>query len=636
MRLILTTALLVAWQILPGSASAEGLKSDTLSLPASGIEVDLPTGIVTRKGISAQCLEAVSKAGPNTLVVSKAPGDDAPSIRVNGILQDLSTAKEGVARIGTIRLTRDGALFHMQTWKTGDKQTELMQDGETRLTWKRGTAVKLLSASESDLVFQVHRSGDSAQLVRHLRDASGVVAQSGDTLLNFGSCVPHRLRLKDETVWARLSCQPPQESGIFRIDLAGKAIGRPLLTNSSADFVSLPRDSRPDSDVTVLTASGTPAALHFFNAVNGLLLAQTGEVRACSSDAEGLQSWNQSYRAMALGTLYAKTKEPAFAELAGKSISLTLEAQDGYNGRNTAQNPACGWSSRIYGGDPDERMSLMINQAMIANGLKRSCDALGAECPATLKADVQRTQICLAEFFEPYFDDSTGLYRIQPDIGFRFAGVIAPWNWQISFAALLSTLPDHVLIQRANEIADRFVSEWSSDEYGALWRYWPTAYYKERGLSPADIDEERFEDTGHAGISLLSLTDFPPLLPEDLKISIRQRQDFLLAAGLESPRDLDGKGPRSTKWFPSGGWASVSSTAFRDAYAGPVPGARSADAVFAYATLFDPEAAFELTLDLHACTDTCSLFKRLHYTSWLQFMKENPFFTVRGHPGTVN
>jgi hypothetical protein len=117
--------------------------------------------------------------------------------------------------------------------------------------------------------------------------------------------------------------------------------------DETANFITLPRSDRPDGEA-VLTVSGSPAGMNFYYAATGLLAAQTGEVRACSSDAEGLQSWNQSYRLRALAALYEKTGDPVFAALARKSIRLTLAAQDGVNGRTTDQNPACGWSSTIY------------------------------------------------------------------------------------------------------------------------------------------------------------------------------------------------------------------------------------------------------------------------------------------------
>lgn len=638
MRLIAAATLLVSvWQILPDGANAETPDPGRLFLPGSGTEVDLYSGTVTRKGISAQCLESVSRTGSNTLVVAKTPGDDAPDVRVNGVLQDLTLGTgDGIARIGAIRLSRDGSLFHLRTFKTGDKQTELVEDGTPRLTFARGTAAKLLSVSKDDLTFQVHRSGESARLVRFSRSDDGSVSDTPETLLDFGTCLPHRLRLKGDTAWARMTCEPARGSGIFRVDLANGTIGAPVLPELGAQFVSLPRGSGPEGAETFLTVDGTPAALHFFNAASGLLAAQTGEVRACSSDAEGLQSWNQSYRAMALASLFAKTREPVFANLARKSISLTLAAQDGKNGRETAQNPACGWSSRIYSANPDSRMSLMINQGMIANGLKRSCDALGMDCPPALKSEIDTTRMCLADFFEPHFDDDVGLYRIQPDIAFRFAGVVAPWNWQMAFATLLSDLPNETLAQRGQAIAARFVSEWSQDGNGALWRYWPLAYYHDRGLSPDQIGKERFEDTGHAGISLMSLSDFPMALDGKQKDQIGKRLDYLLAEGLETPRDLDGRGPRSTRWFPSGGWAGFASQQFKDTFADPVPGAKSADTLLAYASLFDPGERFELTLTLHACTQTCSVFERRRYSSIRAYLRGNPQFVLAQHSATAN
>ena len=106
-----------------------------------------------------------------------------------------------------------------------------------------------------------------------------------------------------------------------------------------------------------------------------------------SSDAEGLQSWNQSYRLRALTSLFEKTGEDVFARLALKSMRLTLAANDALQRRTGPDRPQCGWSSTIYGTNPGERLSLMINQAMIAGDWSTALitPLMGNEAPDSVR-----------------------------------------------------------------------------------------------------------------------------------------------------------------------------------------------------------------------------------------------------------
>ncbi|GAA0775554.1 hypothetical protein E1180_12805 [Roseibium denhamense] len=610
-------------------AAPEGaVQNALLVLPAQGLEVDLKSGDVTRKGVTGQCLETVSKAGSNLLVVAKNSGDDKPTVSVDGMIRDLGGPAQEGARLGTIRLARDGSLVHMRTWKTGDKQTELLQESVVRLTFKRGTLAKLLRFTETQALLLVTRPGEPARLIRHKRGAGGLVSKEPEVLLDFAGCVPERVLVRGDVLWARMECADTDTAGIYRIDLTTGSIESPVMTSETADFMTLPRADRPDGEA-VLTVSGSPSGINFYYAVNGLLAAQTGEVRACSSDAEGLQSWNQSYRLRALASLFEKTGDSVFAALARKSMRLTLAAQDGVNGRTSNQNPSCGWSSTIYATNNNDRMTLMINQAMIANSLAKACKALGGGCPVELANRIAGTQACLANEYEPDFDPTVGLYRINKDIDFRFKGSIAPWNWQVSMAALLKDLSDPALSARGRSVVKGFYDEWSADENGALFRYWPKAAFEDRDGSPSKRAGERFEDTGHAGISLLSAAEFPDLMTGDHIAALKSREDFLLTFGAATPRDLDGAGPAGPRWFPAGGWSSVPSEAFKKRFSGPVPGVQSADTVFAYANLFDPDADFQLILSIHGCTDVCALHKTYKYDSWQAFFNGNPFFEFR-------
>ncbi|MEM8703164.1 MAG: hypothetical protein AAGF82_15165 [Pseudomonadota bacterium] len=599
-----------------------------LILPVQKISVDLETGIVSRAGERGLCLETVSRAGPHKLVVRRDPGDDFPAVTVNGIHQDWVAATSGRARMGALRLARDGSLAALRTWKTGDKQTELLQDGRIALSWKRDTAAKLLRYTTDAVLLLERKATGPWHLNTYRRTEDGGILSEARTLVDFGDCAPGRLRIAGDTLWAQLDCGEGSGSGIYKIDLKTGAIGAPLLSSVSADFTRFPKSVDLSGGQTVMDVSGTPAAIRFFYAASGLLMSQTGEVRACSSDAEGLQSWNQSYRLRALTTLYEKTGAEVFARMALKSIRLTLAANDALHHRAVPEGPQCGWSSTIYGSDPGERLSLMINQAMIANALTQTCERLGQMCPKKLATEIANTNTCLVRAYERDFDADRGLYRINGEIDFRFAGKLAPWNWQIAFAAVLDTLAEPELRQRAGNMVRIFLSEWERDENGGLWRYWPEGYYLEKGLTPEELTGQRYEDTGHAGITLLTLGDFAAGAADEIAGAVQERLDFLLAFGTETPRDLDGEGPGGERWFPASGWSLYASQMLKDAYSAPVPGQTSADTLYAYAQLFDASDAFQLTIDVYSCEVACTQEHALSYASVQGFMNDNPFFRI--------
>ncbi|WP_434052976.1 MAG: hypothetical protein RDA78_27720 [Roseibium sp.] len=609
-------------------AAGRDAEGSTLSLPVQKMSVDLETGIVSRKGERGLCLETVSQAGPHKLVVRKNPGDDRPTVTVNGIEQDWIVAASGPARMGALRLARDGSLAALRTWKTGEKQTELLLDGQIAKSWSRNTAVKLLRYTTDAVLLLEKKAGHAWHLNRYPISPDARIMTEAETLVDFSSCEPGRMRIAGDVLWAQLDCGTSDTKGIHRIDLKTGAIGEPVLVSRQAELTKLPKSFELSGGQTVIDVSGTPAALRFFYAVSGLFLSQTGEVRACSSDAEGLQSWNQSYRLRALSSLYQETGADVFARLALKSMRLTLAGNDALQHRADAKGPQCGWSSTIYGTNPGERLSLMINQAMIANALTRSCRALGSLCPHDLAEEIAETNACLAGAYERDFDADRGLYRINTDIDFRFAGKLAPWNWQIAFAGVLDALPDTGLQERAQNMVRIFLSEWDRDEHGGLWRYWPTGYYLEKGLAAESLAEQRYEDTGHAGITLLTLSDFASGSSASISRAVRDRLDFLLTFGSEMPRDLDGHGPRGERWFPASGWSHYATPMFGDIYSSPVPGQTSADTLYAYAHLFDASDPFRLTIDIYSCDVSCTREKQLSFGSLQAFMSGNPFFRV--------
>ncbi|MTH99852.1 hypothetical protein [Roseibium sp. RKSG952] len=612
------------------TATAADPVSSVLTVPGRNTSVVFPSGVITNKDIQDPCVETVSRSGAHELVVTRTVGADQAQVYVDGSLRDIGPDENGLARIGSMRLARDGSLVHVRTWKSGARQVELVQDNAVMLTWPVATSVRVVQFDLSKLVLLVRQKNETARLVRYDRGPDGGILPEGEALFEFATCSPGSIRKSGAGYLVQIPCET-ETADLFYLDVEKQTLEAALNVSGDVRFDPVPRTGRLREGVVAVSADGSDAGLHFFYAVTGALLGQTGEPKSCASDAEGLQSWNQSYRLEALSDLYRKTGQKIFADLAVKSIRNTLGAQDGPNGRSSPQNPDCGWSSLVYSSVPGERLSLMINQAMIGNALHRGCDGIGGHCPAELQDEISTVRQCLAAAFEPDFDHKAGLYRISPESGFRFAGELAPWNWQISFAALIAgavdaEAGDHA---RANRIVELFLSEWQPAPDGALWRYWPNGYFRENGKSDAQIKKQRYEDTGHAGITLQSLKDFATVQTRAQREGVAKRLDTIVAEGAEPARDLDGSGPKGPRWFPAGGWSSYASGSFEKAYARAVPGNMSADSIYTYASLFDPEEEFDLNLRVFVCQQSCEEVRAMNFDSAAAFLDENPFFSIQ-------
>lgn len=610
-------------------AVAPGQSQETLTLAKSKLRVDLDTGDIVSKGETGQCLEKVARAGTNRLLVFKDPGDDHSRVQLNGNPLTLRAPGEGTSRTSGLQLARDGSLFHVRTWKSGRKTTELLENGKVVLSWPRGTTVRILRIQAEDLLLLVTKPGERSRVLEHQRDTIGNIESQAAEIAEFESCSPGATRIRGDQMLLQMLCRPDRGSSLRSLDLSTGRY-RQLMVSNDGDILFAPvdRTGMARSTIPVMEVSGTSSALHFFHAISGLLLSQTGEARACSSDAAGAQSWNQSYRLRALAELYEKVKHPALAALARKSMNLTLQAQNGPRARTDSSNPACGWGSTIYSRDTDSRLSLMINQAVIANALTKGCASLKEECTTLLSKKIAATNACLAETFEPQFDKNQGLYRIRSDINFRHEGAIAPWNWQVSFAALLRNAADPKFKARAELIASRFTSEWEFTGGKALWHYWPDAYYREQGPAGLKLKAKRYEDTGHAGISLMALGASPWTISPMEREAVRATLADLLTSGFETPRDIDGGGKTGTRWLPAAGWADFSNDKMSEVYSGAVPRAQTPDAVLAYASLFDPNGVFHLSIALSNCAETCQPTEIFEYSDPQAFMAKNPFFEI--------
>jgi len=605
-----------------------------LHIPGRSVNVAFPGGMIANKGISDPCLETVSRAGQHELVITRPLGGDQARVLKNGEQVPLGSGQAGLARTGSFRIAPDGSLVYLRTWKSGTRQVELVQDGEVVRAWAPGSTVRLVRFSAHALTMIVREPGKPGELVQVSRTESGRIASDNTILRQFSGCLPSAIRPVGDGFLLDLPCRR-KEAALFYLDPVQDSLDQVLVPGQTASFAPLEKSAKLKGKVAVVTAGGSANALNLYQAVTGLLLSQTGEPKSCASDAEGLQSWNQSYRLIALGQLNRTTGHPVFAQLASKSIGNTLRTMDGARGTQNPGGASCGWSSRIYSSTPGVPLTLMINQAVIANSLANACAAIGLACPAKQKAEIAKLKTCLVRHFEPQFDPAAGLYRIAPEDAFRFAGKLAPWNWQVSFAALLASTnaPGSEGNKRARDIVARFLREWDKDTNGAMWRYWPDSYYMENGLARGKIKAQRYEDTGHAGISLMSLAQFAEGQSPALRTSVGQRLATIVNQGPEPARDLDGSGPKSARWFPATGWASYAYPGFGESYARLAGGGSSAKAVYTHAQLFRPDAPFELTIRAYACDSDCSELETYVFESAQAFLTDYPLFTFTQTPG---
>lgn len=341
--------------------------------------------------------------------------------------------------------------------------------------------------------------------------------------------------------------------------------------------------------------------------------------------------------------LAEKFGHPVFATLARRVLRQTLNQQNRHLKINGEFNPPCSWASRIYSDDGKTPISFLVNQAMISASLIKTCDLLGDDCPRNLKNRVVSNAICLVHSYEPLFDQKTGLYRIPLGANFRFDGIWAPWNWQMSWLPVLERVgrenQNTTLVERATSIAKRFLKSWEISNKGALWRYWVPQYYsgwtEEMGVSKSRPIQQkhkpkRYEDISHAGISLIGLNDHSSALPKHLRASLQMTLNRLLLGNLMTPRDLDGRGPQGSRWFPGAGFDAHTTPRFRQFYERKLPGNASTDQHLVYANLIDTRKPVKVKLSLQNCEERgCAQLESWHLKSLSDLLNRNPLFSIR-------
>lgn len=623
-----------------GTANAE--QGYIIEQRGKGFSFNTQSGEATQKGVSMPGLNALARKGSFEFRSYWELGGFRPTLTFNRKTIVNGKDVDDVSRLGGFRFDRNGSYVYVRTTKGPKARVKLVQDGHMVLNWPRLTAVSVLAYDLSSLTLAVYdKANRRTQFYRYRRNERGMIAD-GQMVGELTDCSVLSAKVIGRQITIQAYCDPVRGSDLLALDIHTGRVKTLLAT--AADEILAPQIKRRKGAFSVLSVSGSQNAKMAYHAITGTLMTSLGEPISLASDEAGKQSWSQSYRTLALAKLYKKSGHPAFAKLARRAMSNTLAGQNVKLGLSGRFNPSCGWASRIYSNDKRSPVSFQINQAMISGALLRSCEALGGQCPAKLQREISENAACLVRAYEPYFDPSSGLYRIQYSAPFRFDGIWAPWNWHLTWAVVLDRVGASqnapMLRARAISIAGKFLKTWTLTDQGALWRYWVPRYYegwgpgdkisKHRPKQRADKSPKRYEDINHAGLSLMGLAALEKDLSQPIKTAVRATLDRLLDYGSILPRDLDGKGPRTPRWMPGAGWDHFAGGKMRARYTSLVPGAASGHKLLAYANLFRASADFKLQLTLHSCTDErCKAGKTWTYHSLEKFLADNPLFSIR-------
>lgn len=600
------------------------------------------SGLSSIKGYQRQGLVSVSRRADALLLRYWQKGAFRETVSYNGTLLVDGYDVSDMARISSFRLARDGSYVYIRSGKGPASRVRLLQDGTERLSWPRGHSVRLLSFDKKELITaQVNQNIQATEIIRYARTKAGMLSDKPQKLGQLEDCFLQAAKAYQNGFLLQAYCSHERGSDILFLDRKSGRV-RPLLTTSADEWLFSHPD-RAKGEISVLTIAGNANGRRAFHAISSLLLSSLGEPMSLASDEAGKQSWGQSYRLRALGLLSQKTKHPIFAALARYSMRQTLQQQNIKSGLQDRYNPSCGWRSRLYSKDAFSPVSLLVNQAMIATSLLKTCERLGAECPRKLRQQIMDNARCLVTAYEANFDPVSGLYRIAYGAPFRFDGLWAPWNWQMAWAPILQAVGKHdqkpYLVERAKTLASAFLNSWSLGDKGALWRYWTPAYYagwdvgaqiSQNRPTQAKHKPKRYEDIAHAGIALLGLKAFKSALEPHRQKAVRFTLDRLLDGRVAIARDLDGSGPRHSRWLPGAGFDAFATEKMKHLYSRFLPGARSGDQLLAYALLFEPEKEVDIDLRLLSCSlNACSKARQWSFSSVGEFLNKNPLFAIK-------
>ncbi|MCR9243332.1 MAG: hypothetical protein NXH87_18290 [Rhodobiaceae bacterium] len=639
-RAALVAAPLAFGLALPAAAETPGWQ---IAVSGKDFLYNTASRLVTTKGVTAPGLLGVSRSGGHEVRTFWAEGGFGPTITFDGTVVADGQDTDAVARITGFRFDRSGDHVYLQTGKGPSATVELMLNGEAVYEWPRLSIVSVLSFKEEKAIVSIFDRETQTTVFFELSSLTNMTDEDGTFARSLGTvegCAVLGSKVLDHGIALQLFCSATQGSDVQFLSFETGQL-EPVMVGE-ADSLFAFQLGREKGAISVLSVDGSDNARRLFHALYGAVLKDLGEPMSRASDGAGKQSWSQSYRTLTLARLYEVTKHPAFAALTVGAMENTLAQTNSNAGISGPANPPCAWASRIYSRDKATPISLLINQAMIAGSLTNSCSRLGEECGPDLSARIEETGQCLVDSYEIDFDADEGLYRIPYGVEFRYDGVVAPWNWQARWAGFLHQLgtssEQPALQTRALSLAGKFTATWQNAPEGALWRYWTPTYY--RGWSEADQvslyrprqkpdPDGRYEDLNHAGISLLGLSEIEGALTVEERTQVASRLAHILTEEKFLARDLDGAGPRSPRWRPGAGWDLVASDEIKGLYAHLLPGSVSSDQHLAYANLFNPEDAFDLSLSFSYCeVGGCQEQQTWRFTSVDDFLQGNPLFEI--------
>lgn len=620
---------------------------------ATGFEYDTQTGVSSRGGVEKKGLLSASRSGKHRMSSWWEMGAFRPTIMLDSHIVISGKGSLDVARISSFRFDKNGSTVWIRTTKGPDARVALYQDDSPTLDWPRGSPVSVVSYTVEELIVSIYdQDSRSTRFWRYGRQAGEHGFDKPVLLGDLADCAVMASKRRATQLVLEVFCSLERGADVLALDLETGSVTIVLATEYDdmlAFGLAKGNDLKSNRQaIPVLTLSGSLAARQLYHAVSASLLTNPGEPMSRASDEAGTQSWSQSWRTLALGLLYGKTDHPVFAALAASALSQTLDNQNDFNRLADANNPSCAWASRIYSEDGVSPLSLLVNQAMISTALTRSCKRIGGHCSHALKSRINTNARCLVAAYEQDFDPSSGLYRIPYDSTFRFDGLWAPWNWQMTWAGVLGHVGDEedrpLLSHRSHTLTTAFVDSWEigkSRDHPALWRYWPEPFYQgwqasdlistSRPVShPRKMEQERYEDLSHAGISLLALSEMGHTMSEKNRGAVSDTLSSLLQGGIFYPRDIDGAGPKSSRWLPGSGWSGFADEAMGKLYGYKLPGGKSGDQHFAYANLYDEEAPFDMNLSLSFCdSGICSRSRSWSFSSPQEYFYDNPQFCIR-------
>lgn len=613
---------------------------------------------MTSKGLHAKGLLSVSKQGDFILKSFWQEGAYRPTMTFgNKVLVDGFDVLD-VSRIGSFRFDKKGNFTYIHTTKGPKSIVKLIYNDEVILTWPRLTQVKIVAFKSKKMIVSIYNQKNrTTSFLKYPRLPSGAIQTSFEVIGQLENCSLLSAKAIQSGVLLQTYCDSQKGSDIQFLSFTNQSLNK-VMSSTNDDILAFhlrnKKDKKYKNSIPVLSVSGTTNALQLYHATNGSLMKMTGEPMSLASDEAGKQSWSQSYRTLALAELYEKTQHNVFATLASQAMKATLRQQNRFIGISERHNPGCAWASRIYSTDGKTPLSFMINQAMISNSLIKSCDKLAAHCTAPLRQAINESASCLVDSYEYLFMKDEGLYRIPYASEFRYDGIWAPWNWHLTWAAVLRHVAtqnnDKELESRALNIVQQFIDTWELTQEQpprVLWHYWPPQYYKgwkkqdkvslHRPIQkPKDLATQRYEDLNHAGISLLGLSYVNFNLSPELFRGLQNTTISLLNAGAILPRDMNGDGPHHPRWALGAGWHPFSSPAMNKLYTHQLPGNLSNNKHLAYALLGDSKANFKLTFTLSYCSlSECETQQTWSWSNMNDFIANNPLFEVRHEEATA-